>query len=228
MLPILLLTRTEPNSRRVLAAVETRLARRVDHIISPLLRIDDVDAPTPPETEIILTSAQGARRAAELGARGRAWCVGATTADVARQAGLQVVDAGADARALIAMILDRCPTGPMVHLRGNHQRGDIAAELTKAQLTCRSMVAYDQVSQPLTQQARAALGGERAIVLPLFSPRSTRILLDQSNAITAPVTYVAISTAASEGLDPVCVARAPDFDSMIESIGAATLHANAS
>lgn len=228
MFPILLLTRTEPNAKRVLAAVEARLGHAVDHVISPLIRIEDIDGPTPSETELILTSPEGARRAVELGTHGRAWCVGDSTARIASEAGFTVVNAGADAQALIATILDQRPDAPMVHLRGQHQRGDIVEALTRAHLTCRSQITYDQVAQPLTVQALDALGGERPVVLPLFSPRTTRILLTNSDTITAPVTYVAISAAAANGVDPVRVAPVPGFDSMIETICAATLHAKAS
>lgn len=59
------------------------------------------------------------------------------------------------------------------------------------------MVVYDQLSQPLSDAARQALAGMAPVILPLFSPRSARILSEQVTQARAPLWLVPISPAAA-------------------------------
>lgn len=209
--PVLLLVRPVPDSQRLLRAVELRLGRELAHVVSPVLQIVPIQA-APPSGEPVLTSAHGARRAAEMGLSGRAWCVGPRTAAVAKTLGFRVVSANGAADDLIALIRAQA-TGPVVHIRGRHTTGDIAA-----QLGCAEVIAYDQQPVGLTPAAQELARGEMPVVLPLFSARTLGLCLVEGLG-RANVRPVCISDAvAYEWPGPTKVAAAPNLPSMIDAI----------
>ncbi|WP_168770482.1 uroporphyrinogen-III synthase [Flavimaricola marinus] len=201
--------------------VISALGHPVPTILSPLIAIEPVD----PTIEVmpaglILTSAHGvdAARRAGLPKGMTAWCVGDRTAEAARVAGFDPISAKGDSSALIRMILDRRPEGPLLHLHGAHKTGDVVEGLTAAGVSCYGRVGYRQASVPLTQQARFALSADKPLVLPLFSPRTVSILAEQG-PFDAPLTVVAISEAvanAAEILRPVrlVLAEQPNGEAM--------------
>ena len=194
--PILLLTRPEAAARRFVA----QLGLGVEVLIAPLLRIDqlDVDPAVAGLAGIILTSENGAVAAGRLpGLPQRAWCVGDRTAEAAGEAGFDPISARGDADALVALILSGGETGPLLHIRGEHARGDVAGRLNAAGVMTRDVVAYRQTSQPLSPGALAVLAGNRPVILPLFSPRTVTILAEHGR-FTAPVYLVAISQAVAD------------------------------
>lgn len=213
----LLLTRTQINAQRVLDALEERLGTRPKAVISPLLQIVDLPVGKVTETELVLTSPEGARRVAQLKLEGRAWCVGQRTAEIASAAGLQTQCADGDAQALLGMIL-RNDTGALVHLAGRHRRGDLAQRLSAQGRPCRVVEAYDQTARPLTPEANALLEGEHPVLVPLFSPRSATLFQNQAQSARAHLHYIAISPDTARGLAPVTVAAAPRFENMIDAI----------
>ena len=194
--PILLLTRPEAASLRFSAQV----GAGVEMLISPLLRIDlrEVGNLTPDLRGIILTSENGAVAAGRIpGLPRRAFCVGDRTAAVARDAGFDPTSAGGDAQALVALILSERESGPLLHIRGEHAGGDIAERLNAAGVVTVEVVAYRQQEQPLSPAAYTAMQGRRAVILPLFSPRTVSILAQQG-PFSAPLHAVCISTAVAE------------------------------
>lgn len=191
--PVLLLTRPGPASERLAEDVTARVA--VDVVRSPLLKIVHHPLTLPGDLAgIVLTSANGVRDGLPPGLP--AWCVGDATAEAARRAGLDAISAGGDADALVALMVGRAVRGPLVHLRGAHARGDVAARLGLAGIPCDDIVAYDQVSIPLSPEARAVLNGTRPVIAPVYSPR-TAALLAAEGPCTAPIRLVAISPAAA-------------------------------
>ena len=86
------------------------------------------------------------------------------------------------------------------------------------------MVVYDQLSQPLSDAARQALAGMAPVILPLFSPRSARILSEQVTQARAPLWLVPISPAAAArwqaGQARMLVADTPDAGGILRAIGA--------
>lgn len=209
--PVLLLVRPEPDSRRLLRAVELRLGRTVRHVVSPVLQIVPVPAEMP-EGEAVLTSAHGARRAAELGMSGRAWCVGPRTAGVAKSLGFRVASADGAADDLVALVRSQAQ-GPVVHIRGRHTTGDIAARLG-----CPEVIAYDQRAVPLSEAVHELIRGEIPVVLPLFSDRSLRLCLVEGLG-RACVRPVCISeNVAYEWPGPTTVAVAANLPSMIDAV----------
>ncbi|EYD74187.1 Uroporphyrinogen-III synthase [Rubellimicrobium mesophilum DSM 19309] len=216
----LLLTRPEPAARRFLAACEAVRGRPIPAILSPILEIRPVEvrlAELP--AALILTSENGVARAREIGLGGcPAWCVGPRTAEAARAAGFQAIEAGPDAEGLVAALLAARPEGPLLHLRGEHARGDVAERLRGAGLDAREVVAYRQDALPPSAGARAALDGAGPLVAPLFSPRSAAMLATWSPR--APLHVVAMSEAVAEAAramtpDRLRVAPSPEAGAMV-------------
>lgn len=220
---LLLLTRPEAASRRFLAVCEAALGRQIPTVVSPVMTIRPVEVRLrrPPAT-LILTSENGARRAGELDLAGRpAWCVGPRTAEAARAGGLVAVEAGPDAEALLAALLAARPGGPLLHLRGEHARGGLAARLRAAGLEACESVAYRQVALEPTEAARRALDGARPLLVPLFSPRSAALFV--AWAPQAPLHVVAMSEAVAEAARPLGpaslrLARTSDGNAMVQAV----------
>ncbi|HVG49766.1 MAG TPA: uroporphyrinogen-III synthase [Rubellimicrobium sp.] len=222
----LLLTRPEAASRRFLLACEKAWGGPVLAVLSPVMAIRPVEVRLEkPPAALVLTSENGAVRAGELGLAPRvAWCVGPRTAAAAEQAGFQAIEAGPDAEALLAALLDARPAGPLLHLRGEHARGEVVGRLRATGLDAWEVVAYRQEALGPTPDARAALDGPDPLVVPLFSPRSAALL--EGWAPRAPLHVVALSPAVSEaarrlGPERLSVAYRSESGAMVEATLAA-------
>lgn len=221
--PTLLLTRPLAASEKL---VQQLGARGVDlpAVISPTMEVVPVpfDAGVVDTDDLVFTSANAVKAVAgRMDLRGRrAWVVGPRTGEAARDAGMETVSAEGDANDLVALIGKARP-GRLVHLHGVHTRGDVAARLTAAGVPTVSLVVYDQRPLPLSAEAIALLSGEAPVLVPLYSPRSARLLGQASGQIAAPCTIVAISRATAgawphEGKVIVCAA--PNGQAMIDAI----------
>ncbi|WP_210528499.1 uroporphyrinogen-III synthase [Rubellimicrobium arenae] len=219
----LLLTRPQAASERLLDACEAVWGRPIPAIISPVMAIQPraVDLPERPDG-LILTSEHGARRAGALGLAGLpAWCVGRRTADVAAAEGLQARVAGQEAEELVERLLTERPSGLLLHLRGEHARGNIAARLNAAGLCAGEAVAYSQEALPPTPEAHAALQDPDPLVVPLFSPRSATLLAAWTPA--APLDVIALSDAVAQAAGPLrpaslVTAAGPNGTAMVQAI----------
>lgn len=236
--PILLMTRPQVASERFLAELRAAGAPEFTPVLSPLIDVivtgalPDVGA----ADNLIFTSAQGVSSYQALGGpRGlTAYCVGSATAAAAEAAGLCTIDASGDAEALLSLLVQQRPDGPLWHLRGVHSRGDVAARLTQAGLPTQEAVLYDQRLLPLSATAKNALGGRIPVVVPLFSPRTATQFNAQKTG-SAPLLIAAISPAVAEAVDApyvvdMKVAQRPDAVAMIDVVtkllkAAATLEA---
>ncbi|WP_207103075.1 uroporphyrinogen-III synthase, partial [Paracoccus shandongensis] len=177
--PVLLLTRPQADSQRFAAMLPEWRA-----VISPILRIVAVDhdgAALRDAPGLVFTSAHAVGAAGP--GRGRlALCVGGHTAQAARKAGFAVQVGNGFAESLLPLIRDAGV--PLVHPHGRH----LARELPVP-----GMVVYDQKALPLGDEARAVLAGDAPVVLPLFSPRSARLVAEAARGARAPLWPVAIS-----------------------------------
>ncbi|MFC3568354.1 uroporphyrinogen-III synthase [Paracoccus simplex] len=205
--PLLLLTRPEPASRRFAAAV-AHLGLPV--VISPVLCIRPVahDAARLAAARGLVFTSVNAVPAAGAG-RGRpAICVGPATAEAARAPGFAVTEGPGDAARMMPLL--RGLDAGWLHPHGAH----VAKELPVP-----GMVVYDQLPMPLTPEAQAVLAGTAPVILPLFSPRSARLLAGQAGGARAPLWLVPISAAARAAwqnpADRVVIAPAPDAEGMI-------------
>lgn len=218
----LLLTRPLAAAQRFVAALEAARGGPVPAILSPILDIHPVAVALQPRPAgLILTSENAAARLGELGLEGLpAWCVGPRTAAVAQTQGASIREVGSNADSLVAALRAARPQGPLLHLRGEHARGDLAARLRAEGIDVGEAIAYRQGALPPTAEARAALRGAEPLVVPLFSPRSAMLLARWRPR--APLSVVALSEAVADAAAPLrpaglVVARAPEGAAMVEA-----------
>ena len=231
--PVVLITRPEPDGAAFVEALRRAAPGPWRAVAAPLMRIVPLAPPVLPEgVELILTSRNAVRALVASGvgprARGRpAWCVGEATAWAAREAGLVPVAAGegptGTADALVARIAERGPGAPLMHLRGEHARGEVAARLRAAGLDAREAVVYRQEALDLGPRARAALAAAAPLIAPLFSPRAAALLSRAASGPSAEAVHaVALSPAVAQALDlpgaRVTICARPDAEAMIEAL----------
>ncbi|MCM2562009.1 uroporphyrinogen-III synthase [Lutimaribacter sp. EGI FJ00015] len=198
-MPTILLTRPAEGSARFAEELRARLGE-VPIVQSPVLRIIGTGAqPDLSDDPVVLfTSRNGVTHCGVTPKRGqRALCVGDATAQMARAAGFDAVSASGDVEDLLRLVTHEAPKRPLLHLRGEHSAGDLAARLRKAGLRVRETVVYDQVPVALTDAARATLNDDAPVVVPLFSPRSAQAFANQG-PWHAPLFIAAISAAAAQ------------------------------
>ena len=189
MTPTLVLTRPEAQSR-AMAAEFADSARVVN---APVMHISGAGARVDLSGYggVILTSANAVDFAPALDGI-RVYCVGNRTADAARARGAEIVLVAQDADALVR----ECESpGPLIHLRGEHARGDVAKRLSLAGIETHEAVIYRQQARPLSKEARALIEGEARVILPLFSPRSARLVGEQVERVGPQVAAIAMSPA---------------------------------
>ena len=218
----LLLTRPLPAARRFLAACEAARSAAIPAILSPALQIIPVQVTlTERPAALLLTSENGAARAGDLGLAGLpAWCVGPQTAAAAAAQGLRTIEVGPDVQGLLKGLLRARPPGLLLHLRGEHARGELAEHLRAAGLRAEEAVAYRKEPRSPSPEARAALDGPGPMVLPLFSPRSAALVAAWPSR--AALRVVAMSEAVARAAAPLrperlLLARAPTGPAMVEA-----------
>jgi len=213
------MTRPRPAAERFVASLPPEVQERIDPLFSPLIRIEPTgaDALLSYKEGAIFTSANGVLHG-PTGAGRPAFCIGTTTTQAATDHGWTAQAVGPDARSLCAALVTNPPDAPLVHLRGRHTRGDVAATLTRSGLQVREVAVYDQVLCPLTQQAKSALKGEQSVIVPLFSPRTARQFAKEAGRATS-CHVIALSPAVAEaagGAD--VVVDTPDADAMRSAV----------
>ena len=218
-----LLTRPRPQAERFAATLGANLPVVISPILSIVPRALTVDLTN--YTGVILTSENAARVLAEVAeVTGlTAWCVGDRTAAGATMLGMQAVSAGGDAASLVELLRQKRPEGALLHAHGAETRGNVAQQLAAEGIPVMTKVIYDQVATALSDQARALLAGPGPVVLPLFSPRSARLVGDAAQHASAQLMIVALSAAvmrAWTGPKPECftVADHPDAAHMIKAV----------
>ena len=196
--PVLLLTRPEAAAQRFAGQVAAMTRTGFETVISPLMRIAPIEGRVElgGATGVILTSVHAlpALEAADPDRRCTVFAVGAATAAAAERSGFTAHAMGGDAAALVDRLITRAVKGPLVHLHGRHSRGDVAARLTAAGIETVEQVVYDQIAEPLSETAQAALNGDAPVILPLFSPRSAMLASEVVQG-RAPLHVVSISAA---------------------------------
>ena len=225
---MILLTRPQAQSERFAAALRQEMPG-LEVVIAPLMAAKFLL----PEVvlrnwrALILTSETGAEAAGRMAAAGTvlpklAYCVGDRTAFAARESGFSATSAQGDAAALVDDLVRRNAVGPLLHLRGKAARGDVAARLTSVGIEAESLVCYEQASLQGDPSMTAALHQTRAVVIPLFSPRSAELFCDQVALVgrSAPLWVVAMSEAVVDAVLPLrpdrtAIARRPDAAAMI-------------
>ena len=226
----ILVTRPQPQADRFAALCRARF-EAAPIVVAPLIRIEERPLGAMPEgvRGLVFTSEAGVKAFAAQCARRDlpAWCVGERTASAARAAGFTALAAGGTARALVEMIVAAAPPGPLLHLRGVHAACDVASVLARRGVPADAAVIYDQLAQPLTPRARELLRcASGAVVAPVFSPRSARMLAEAAANARAVLRPVAISANAAQAWaeyrdDPVLVAAGPHADAVLGAMAQA-------
>ncbi|SFS83648.1 uroporphyrinogen-III synthase [Sulfitobacter marinus] len=172
-LPVLIMTRPALDSRRFVAGIKPDLRAKLSILISPLLQIvpTGADLDMARHRGVIFTSANGVAYAPPGDGR-PAYCVGERTAQVARAHGWSAVASGQNAEELIKEVIKTKPPGPLIHISGVHQRGDVAARLSEAGIQTEAIAVYDQQLLPLSPDAQQALSSGLPCIIPVFSPRT--------------------------------------------------------
>ena len=212
--PVVLLTRPAVPAARI----RQMLGSGVGVILSPVIAIAPVafSVDLSDYRTLIFTSQHAVKSMhGHAGLVGKqAFVVGEQTAKAASALGLSVVAAVGNAEELVARITSLRPKGQALFVRGVYSRGDIEIRLKNGGLETDSVVTYDQIEQSLSPQAQQILGGKGAVVLPLFSPRSARLMAQkvQECSGSAPLIVIGMSPAELEawGDLPTDVAVAVD------------------
>ncbi|PQO24371.1 uroporphyrinogen-III synthase [Rhodobacteraceae bacterium WD3A24] len=233
-----LLTRPKAQAEDFADQLRAALGPR-EVVIAPVIEIVPRPATALPAGigGLIFTSVNGVAGFAAMGGRRGlpAWCVGEATARAARAAGCDAIAAGGDAEALLQLLVQSRPEGPLVHVRGAHAAGRLTERLVAAGIDARALVAYDQNSRALDSAAHALLAREAPVLLPLFSPRSARLVAAEvaQTPLRARLLVCALSQAVARAwrdmrpADAPEIAARPDAAAMIAAMRRALAAADA-
>lgn len=220
MLPAtLLLTRPRAASERFARQLTERFGE-LNIVISPLMEIEFLDlASFAMPDAVVFTSRNGveAWANATFPTDMTCYCVGTATADAARAIGFEPFVSGGTVEHLIADLKEIAPNGTVLHVRGRHSRGDLTAQITRAGLKARDLVAYEQKLLPLNSEAQTLLLGGVRVIVPLFSPRSAAHFA-KLGPFGPQVDLIAISKAAVQPCQGAHVAPNPDAEGMLSAI----------
>ena len=224
-LPEIVLTRPEKEARDFSNRILSRLPE-VKIIISPLITIKF----TKPKVDltafegIIFTSSNGVEAVKNLSIPQNMPCfaVGPKTAQKASELGFLASQGPGNSDDLITLILSRPSFGRLLHISGEHTRGNISKQLTQAGHSCERIVAYKQETLSLTTEALDAFKRGKPLILPLFSPRTAQLLITQNVPLEQSY-MIALSEAVAEpfkgfNVSSLTVAKAPNSDSMLNDL----------
>jgi uroporphyrinogen-III synthase len=229
--PTLLVTRPQQAAERFAAQFRARFRADWPVVLSPLMQtlwlspaLDRGDV-----RDVIFTSETAVRAFARLSPDRDllAWCVGGRTAEAAREAGFEAVEGPGDARGLAALIMARRRGARLLWPHGRHRAADMAELLKPAGIETVSVVAYEQVSRPLTGEAGAQLARTEPLLVPLFSPRSARLFTEAATGRAAPLWIAALSPAVADAAAALTPARLetaarPDSESLLDALARLT------
>lgn len=188
------MTRPIGSGRRLLGELQAAMADTIPVIEAPVLEIEPIrDWPVlPDEADLIVTSAHAVR--GSLDGR-RVYCVGRRTSDAALREGARIVAEAPDAESLIRVLSSADRSVPLIHLCGSHKAVDITGELTRIGFECKDLPVYAQRAVTLSSDAKRVLEGEEGAVLPLFSPRTARLVGSAVDHLHPDVHVISISDA---------------------------------
>ncbi len=199
--PVILVTRplTQANEFRQILGQGARV------VISPVIEIRYSDFSV--QTGVYQTLIFASRNAVNAAARCmdlhglNAIAVGDRTALAATGQGMISVSAGGNADDLVERVIAANPEGKVLFVRGRHSRGEIADLLNSRGIETDSVIAYDQIQTKLTAEACELLGGDAPVIIPLFSPRSAKLVASEVTEIRAPLALVGMSKAVLDSWD---------------------------
>ena len=211
-MPRVLLTRARAQAEAF--AVALRAETALEPVFSPMLEMQDlaVKLDLSGISALAFTSQNGVEAfARQSPIRLPAYCVGEATAARARALGFEAMAAAGNAESL----RDILPESGVLHLHGRHVIGALGVK---------ALAIYDQRALPLSKPAIAMLKAGELDAIALFSPRSSKLLVQswQANWPKIPQLY-ALSEAVAAPLAPLGVAKicaAPRAESMLRLLSA--------
>ena len=215
----LLLTRPRAASERFAVQLREELGI-TDIVISPLLEIEFLPiGNVPKDALIVFTSRNGVEAWAhsQLVAQRNCICVGQATADAARDLGFETHVSGGTVDHIYADLCKDSHETEIIHIHGRHTRGDLVERLASEGLQASGMIAYEQKTLELSEEARALLIGGAPVIVPLFSPRSAAQFAS-SGPFGPQIDIIAISQAAADPCPDARIAPSPDARGMIAAI----------
>ena len=236
-----ILTRPAEQGARFASLLTDTVGDAIRLIHSPVLapRFLSPDMPMRPFSALIFTSQTAVNAVVRMTMPDvplprRAFCVGNQTCMAARMAGFDAVSGQGDARHLVDHILTSGVLGPLLHLRGQHTRGNVSVALNSAGIETHDAIIYTQDALPLNADARAALLAATPVVLPIFSPRTAEVLMGALALlpVTAPLFTVSLSQAVSDAWSRLprradYLADVPDVTAMVAAVQRALVAAQA-
>lgn len=140
----------------------------------------------------------------------------------AEGASLQGENAGGDAERLI-MQAQAAGRAPLLYLRGERARVDVAGRLSDLGVPTRPCIVYRQNELVWDEDVRAQIVAADRLIVPTFSPRSAALIGERMGDFRGALTLVSISEAAQGGWGgpkPAAriVADHPDLTSMKRAI----------
>lgn len=227
--PLLILTRPAYAATRFAEEARVRLGADLPVLIAPLMA-PVFFRPTlsggVPEGVIFTSETGVAGLSALVDWRVKAICVGPLTAKVAQANGWPATAIGGDAERLLAALTAQRPKGHWIHARGRDAAGALASRLAETGMAITEAVVYAQEPRPMPADLRAVFQGETPLLLPIFSPRSGRLLIEalgDLRSVTAPLYISAISPAAAATVSGLAassieIAASPDGPGMLDAL----------
>ncbi len=194
------MTRPTPSAEAFLQSLPPEVRAKLSVVISPLLQINPTDALVDMAgvEGVIFTSANGVAHGPKPQTC-PAFCVGSKTTQAALEIGWPAQTAGRDADELVETLTAMRPNFPLLHICGEHQRGDIATRLTRVGLLTETAIVYKQALLPLSALAKSMLASGTRCIVPLFSPRTAEQFAAQWDDLRN-VSILALSPAVAQAL----------------------------
>ncbi len=226
MTPTILITRPEPSGAAFAKQLQKAIGAKAKVILSPVLQIEPCgELPDlAPICHLVFSSRHGVEAFARLSDRRdiSAYAVGDATAQAGRDIGLSMTACGGNVHQMLKRICQDAPKGPFLHVRGEHTTGNLAQDLNRVGLETYEAVIYRQRSLSLTKEAKECLLKKAPVILPLFSPRSARLVLEGA-VVKAPLFVAAISQNVADEMPPglvhdMVVAQDPTAHAMLHTV----------
>jgi len=208
----LLLTRARPQAEAF--ASDVRNQTGLTPFIAPMQEMRDlpVEIDLAGITALAFTSKNGVEAFARKSPlRLPAYCVGKATATRAQALGFEARSTLGNVESLKEIL----PDSGVLHLHGRHVAGLLGVP---------HLAIYEQVALPLSQEATARLSAGEIAAVALFSPRSSRLLMDiwQPDWPKEPVFYALSEAVAAplRALGQPRICDTPDAASMLRLLSA--------
>jgi uroporphyrinogen-III synthase len=218
-----LISRPEADSN-LLASSLRRLEPSIDCLIAPAIEIAPLDIETVHQKIdlVNLTSRHAAAAAAKFYPNVKTICVGRSTAQRAEELGLHAISTDGTSEEILSLI-KTMRVGRVLHLRGQHSRGNIAERLADFGIQAFQQISYEQHAQPFTPQVTHKLQEIPKLLIPIYSPRTSQIIAQNLAEYMGALTMIAISTEAADAWtgskpDRVIIAQKPNATAMFAAI----------